>query len=394
MRIISSIFPKPQVPEELREYCANEASRSNRSKFKNLAPIIIVAVALILAVYLYSAVREGLDQSLLIYILTDAIYLVILVITFLLSRSKRYAYEKRFNIVLQSAFLVTLIWTIILSMLDSNMTCYIMAALLFPIAFVIKFNVYLILLLSALAPLLIMMPFTKMEGFTLLLNYINTLFGSFLSIYMCNAVYTSSMESISNKKLIEIKNAELSNLVVKLMDLSETDALTALLNRRKFNEIIESEWKRALRSASGLVFILFDIDYFKNYNDTYGHLKGDECLVQISKTIKEAFRRSDEYVARYGGEEFAIIMSNSSKEEGQLACKRLLNSISELKIPHRQSKVSDIVTLSAGMVMVTPAIGDSLEDYINKADMALYEAKKAGRNRYVVWGSKTSIKNL
>jgi diguanylate cyclase (GGDEF)-like protein len=184
--------------------------------------------------------------------------------------------------------------------------------------------------------------------------------------------------------LIEKKNIELSGLVEQLKNLAETDALTELLNRRKFNEIITREWHRSLRSGVSLALIIIDVDFFKNYNDSYGHLKGDDCLKMVGHLLKEKFRRANEFVARYGGEEFAVVMAQSEMDEGIAACHRLIEAVTSLAIPHGHSKAADHVTVSAGIVAHVPHEGESLEDFINRADQALYKAKETGRNRFVV----------
>jgi diguanylate cyclase (GGDEF)-like protein len=190
--------------------------------------------------------------------------------------------------------------------------------------------------------------------------------------------------------LIEQKNAELNDLVIQLKNLAETDALTELLNRRKFNEIITREWNRSIRSGGALALIIIDVDFFKNYNDTYGHLKGDDCLKMVGALLKEKFRRANEFAARYGGEEFAVIMAQSELEEGIAACTRLIDAVTSLAIPHGQSKAADHVTVSAGIVVSTPHENESLEDFINRADQALYKAKETGRNRFVVADGSSS----
>jgi diguanylate cyclase (GGDEF)-like protein len=162
------------------------------------------------------------------------------------------------------------------------------------------------------------------------------------------------------------------------------DELTGLLNRRKYNEVMDLEWRRSLRQRTPLTLIIADIDYFKNYNDTYGHIKGDECLRFIGQALRETFKRGSEHTARYGGEEFAIILANTDARDGALACERLIESVAALNIPHSHSEAANIVTVSAGMVSIIPKEGDRLEAFINQADLAMYAAKGAGRNRYAV----------
>jgi diguanylate cyclase (GGDEF)-like protein len=195
---------------------------------------------------------------------------------------------------------------------------------------------------------------------------------------MCHIVYNSTWEGFANRRTIELKNAE-------LVSLSETDALTQLYNRRKFNEIMLNEWNRAIRTSTSLVLVMFDIDYFKDYNDSYGHLKGDECLATIGGVLREHFKRSNECIARYGGEEFALIIAHAEEDEGIRASDCLIKKIEALRIPHCKSSVCDVVTVSAGVMAMRPRKGQNPEEFIQKVDTALYRAKKSGRNRYVVY---------
>lgn len=159
------------------------------------------------------------------------------------------------------------------------------------------------------------------------------------------------------------------------------DTLTAMPNRRRFEEIMDKEWFRAMRKGHPLSFVLVDIDFFKNYNDNYGHQKGDECLRKVGRVLKESLCRSSDFVARYGGEEFAIILPDTDEQGVQLITGNIRDNLLSLGIPHDYSDVAPLVTLSQGAATIMPEEGLEPEGLIEAADKALYRAKEYGRNR-------------
>ncbi|NET51532.1 MAG: PleD family two-component system response regulator [Merismopedia sp. SIO2A8] len=177
---------------------------------------------------------------------------------------------------------------------------------------------------------------------------------------------------------------ELERVNQKLKEHVITDALTGLANRRHFDECLDREWKRSLRDESTLALILCDIDYFKAYNDTYGHQAGDLCLQQVAQALKtKAAKRATDIVARYGGEEFAAILPGTGLDGALEVADRLKNGVRELGIPHQGARGShDHITISVG-VASTVAERDILpSDLLNCADKALYHAKENGRNAW------------
>ena len=169
----------------------------------------------------------------------------------------------------------------------------------------------------------------------------------------------------------------------KLSKLATSDSLTNIGNRHYFNEILAKEWKRAERERSPLSFILCDIDYFKLYNDCFGHQAGDICLQQVAQEISETVNHSGDLVARYGGEEFAIILPQTKAEDASLVAEKIRQQIKKLNISHPHSLVSDRITLSLGVTSVIPDDQYSEIQLLATADKALYEAKKQGRDRAV-----------
>ena len=171
----------------------------------------------------------------------------------------------------------------------------------------------------------------------------------------------------------------------KLQKLVCIDGLTQVSNRRKFDEYIKQEWEKIGRENHPLSLILCDIDYFKAYNDTYGHPAGDECLKQVAQAISQAAKRPADLVARYGGEEFAIILPHTNYTGALSVARNIQREIQQLDIKHCASDVCDIVTISLGICTMIPTEEESLEALIGNADKALYQAKQTGRNCYCTY---------
>ncbi len=180
---------------------------------------------------------------------------------------------------------------------------------------------------------------------------------------------------------------KLKKLLAEVEQLSERDSLTGLYNKRMFNSFLSKEWLVARRNHWDLSILMIDIDSFKLYNDDYGHLEGDICLSKIATAILEVPCRPGDYCCRFGGEEFVVVLQDTRPEGAAHLAERIMESINKLKIPHKNSSVSDHVTVSIGISTVSLQCKKILRDpsqLVDCADKALYEAKKGGRNRYCV----------
>jgi diguanylate cyclase (GGDEF)-like protein len=158
-----------------------------------------------------------------------------------------------------------------------------------------------------------------------------------------------------------------------------------LANRRRFEEYLRQQWNLMLRDQHPLSLILCDLDFFKYYNDTYGHQAGDNCLQQVAAAISYEAKRPSDLVARYGGEELVLILPNTDSYGAMNVAKRIREQVSELKIQHLTSTVNDYVTLSLGIACVVPQLNLLPADLIEAADKALYQAKHEGRDRAIVY---------
>jgi diguanylate cyclase (GGDEF)-like protein len=172
----------------------------------------------------------------------------------------------------------------------------------------------------------------------------------------------------------------LRRLQRRLLEVSTTDAVTGLANRRRFDEVLAGEWSRAERNRTPLSVLMIDIDFFKRYNDLYGHLAGDECLRHVAAALAGQARSGD-LVARYGGEEFVVVLPGTWPGECRTVAARLCDAVRAQAIPHRGSDVAPHVTVSIGAAGVTPHADRTAAQMLEAADRALYRAKAAGRDQ-------------
>ncbi|EAW37174.1 diguanylate cyclase domain-containing protein [Lyngbya sp. PCC 8106] len=191
------------------------------------------------------------------------------------------------------------------------------------------------------------------------------------------------VRDITERKQCELVLHETNSI---LYQQAITDNLTKISNRRAFDVYLKQEWKRAKREALSLALMMIDIDYFKRYNDHYGHEAGDRCLYTVAQTIRQAVKRPSDFVARYGGEEFAVILPNTEREGAETVADSIQKAIHDFKLPHAQSPISSCITLSIGISIQIPTSED-FTILIQTADHALYEAKHQGRDRIQVYGS-------
>lgn len=209
---------------------------------------------------------------------------------------------------------------------------------------------------------------------------------SFTEMETLNQELLSSKDQLATyNRCLETEIAErteaLEQANQELQRLATTDSLTQVANRRHFDEYLHQEWLHAIRSQSCLSLILCDVDYFKRYNDTYGHQKGDECLQLVARAISQALQRAIDLVARYGGEEFGIILPCTDDAGAMRAAEVIQTKIQQLQCPHAGSEICPFLTVSLGVASIMPHPSCQPETLIAAADAALYDAKIQGRNR-------------
>ena len=171
----------------------------------------------------------------------------------------------------------------------------------------------------------------------------------------------------------------------RLSLLSLEDPLTGIANRRQWDITMQREWEWARRTQNPLAVLMIDVDDFKAYNDHFGHTKGDECLQQVARVLREAERRSTNLVARYGGEEFVILLCAPQPGEAEQLAERIHDGLTRLKLPHPASRVADFITVSIGFSYLVPSLDEAWQSLTEQADQALYHAKSQGRARTLAY---------
>lgn len=197
--------------------------------------------------------------------------------------------------------------------------------------------------------------------------------------------YRTSVVDITDKKRAEIAAKELSEQLKKEKEVAErnslTDGMTGLANRRYLDEQIMLEYFRMKRTGEKLSIIMLDVDFFKLYNDAYGHLQGDECLKMVAKVLKTTIKRATDIAARYGGEEFVVLLPDTDEIGAIKVAETLRANVEAMKMEHKDSRISDVVTVSIGVATFDKHSLVAPENLVQKADEALYEAKNSGRNK-------------
>ena len=210
-----------------------------------------------------------------------------------------------------------------------------------------------------------------------------------LVIFLATPLTMSELLKAPRKKLLEtlyhyeVRDQQLRRDKQELTEIAGRDDLTSLANRRIFDQTFETEWTRCLREQHPLTLVIGDIDFFKHYNDTYGHQQGDICLKKIAALWNEIFKREADLASRIGGEEFALILPNTSPEHALSSLQRFLQILYEQPIPHRASSIASHVTMSIGVAGCVPPKGSSSKELFSIADQRLYTAKNGGRNQIV-----------
>lgn len=289
---------------------------------------------------------------------------------------------------------IILFWCAGISLLDQLLSGQIIvyAVAIIAIAVTPIFEPFTLLLLYLIihALFIVLLPYFQKSSEILFENYINSTTFLIISWAILCMRYKNKVHDFNNRKIIQEKsdelkrvNKELEEVNQKLEKLSQTDSLTGIFNRFVFDKTVKTEWDRCKRHFIHLSLIMIDIDFFKAFNDNYGHQAGDDCIRQVTRVFSACARHSSDIVARYGGEEFAIILTHMKKESVLEFAEQLRKRVEQLAIPHMYSSISEHITISLGVNTVIPSNASSVEEFIRTADKALYEAKK-DRNKIVV----------
>ena len=204
-------------------------------------------------------------------------------------------------------------------------------------------------------------------------------FGAGAAEFIAKPYHPKILKARLNRQLQVKKSQEQLNNIARI------DALTSLCNRREFDMQLLTEWRRGARSRFQLSLLMIDIDNFKEYNDKYGHIRGDDCLTLVAQTLSGCMQRSCDTLARYGGEEFVALLPESELQGAVNVAQKCLDAVRKANIPHSTSPVKPYITLSIGVASIKPVHGDSMTLLVERADLALYEAKSNGRDQVCVF---------
>lgn len=198
--------------------------------------------------------------------------------------------------------------------------------------------------------------------------------------YHSNA-YINKLQRDDAYRALRASQMKLEELNMTLLKLANQDGLTGIANRRYFNERYQEEWARAARKKTNISLVMMDVDHFKNYNDSYGHIEGDTCLRRVAGAVGAVVNRPCDVIARYGGEEFIVVLPDTDFSGSNVVAEKMRMSVEGLEIPHSSSAISDHVTISLGAASTIPNHEMDPNVLVKLVDNCLYQAKRAGRNR-------------
>jgi len=312
-----------------------------------------------------------------------------------------------FTIIAYVTFLVT--WGAVISLQDQllygNIVAFLINMLLGSLIFYLKQIHIIIPKLIGSCVLLIGLPYFQPSSDILIGHYVNVIIFIIFSSIIARTNYANYVQNFMSQKLIEEKSIQLAqindNLLLEIQSrehaqkelelaneqlrtISSLDALTGIPNRRKLDESLKEYWAKVVREQLPISVMMIDIDFFKIYNDTNGHLAGDHCLQAVAEVIHKCRREGNDFAARYGGEEFIFIATGMNKEETLGLGEKIRAEIEALRLEHPSSSASSYVTASVGINWLNPTSEDLIREAINRADQAMYQAKREGRNRVIL----------
>ncbi|MDD3365082.1 MAG: GGDEF domain-containing protein, partial [Syntrophomonas sp.] len=317
--------------------------------------------------------------------------------------------EKALNLIIITYITFIMTWGAVISLFDQalygNIIGFLVNMLVGSLLFHLKSTHILIPKLIATSVLIIGLPFFQPSRDILMGHYIYVSIFLVFVWLLARTNYANYIQNFLNQKLIEEKSIllaqinddlvleiqsrkqaqqELEDAHKQLTAISFLDYLTGIPNRRKLDEFLEERWSTAVREQLPLAIMMIDIDFFKLYNDTHGHIAGDRCLQAVAGVLNRCTREGKDFVARYGGEEFLFVATSMNKEETLLLGESIRAGIEALCLEHHIPSMSPYITISVGINWLMPTSKDLLPDAIGRADQALYQAKRGGRNRVML----------
>ena len=371
-------FSKPLEPI-YREQYKNEAAR----EFRYRAPIIL-ALYVFLSFGIYQTIP---DHNIILEWLTSYIWVgLVITLAWVLSLFPRFNTYFDLYVGFGSTFAVAITFVIIANISREVENILIHASMMYAVVIIYGFvgmRFYTAIIAGWLGGLIgiIVCHYSNIEiGWTVL--HRTYTFSSFLGMALAYAIDRQHRENYLQNCIIELNNEKMTHQAALLEKLSQQDSLTGLANRRHLNEVLDQQWRYAIRHQTPFTILMVDIDCFKNYNDQLGHLEGDVCIKMVANVLKNITARSNELASRYGGEEFMLVFPMTDDIQAKNLAGLLIKQIYDLKIPHPDSSAAPYVTVSVGAATTIPKLDQSLSEFMAMADYALYQAKVAGRNQY------------
>ena len=384
------------VEEKYQNDFINEINSINSSRVK-VCSVTFIVCEVVVIILSFLIKQENLLSRPDLYYLLMYIILTMGMVGFLLSFIKLgkniQQNKKKIQVgaVLFACFI--LFWCAGISLLDQlsygQIVVYLSAIICIGVIPFFRTIVLLLIYVGAEAFFLILQPYFQESAEIIFGNGINSFTFIVFALVISRMRYKSIAEDFQNKRIIQEKNAlleeksirmnDINKLLIetnqRLKDLSQRDYLTGVYNRSMFDQTLRVEWDRCKRHHIPLTLMMVDIDFFKQFNDTYGHQAGDECIKRVAEVLSLCARRSSDVITRYGGDEFVLILPHMNRESALSLAEELSRRVRELFIPHANSTVSDCLTVSVGANTLIPSEKSTIQELLRNADKALYEAK-------------------
>jgi len=391
-----------KIVKFIKRFFISPISDSDKTKFiisitrinvvrAKITAITFVILEVMMLLFHYISNRENLFDIPYIYYGFMYIIMLVVMIAFLMiftklgaNVSKNISYIRYTGIFFISFILI---WCAGISLLDQlssgQVIVYVVAVISIAITPFYNPVTLFIVYLTIHSLFLAAMPYFQKSTQLLLGNSINTTTFVIMSWAISCMRYKKQAEDFNNRKIILKKNAELRLINKQLQEankkleiMSMTDGLTGIINRLCFENIINDEWNRCKRYSIPLSLIMVDIDFFKEFNDKYGHQAGDRCIKLVADILTVYAKRSSDKVARYGGDEFVVLLPHTEKENALNLAEQMRKGVEEKSVPHLSSDVSKHVTISLGINTIIPSDESSIDEFIRNTDKALYMAKE------------------
>lgn len=389
-KLINAVFMP--VEDEYKQEFLVEIYRINIVKIKVVCAVAVFVELILLSVTVIKAEYDVFGGQQGYYCSMYIVLILFMTASFLVfsKLEKSIACKIRSLKVAFIIFIVFIIlWNIGITLLDQQLNgeiiSYIMAVVCTAILAIGEPLIILAVYIATFIVFAALLPHFQTSPEIVYSNIVNSLIAIFFS-WAIQLIFTANqLGDFNNRKKIRLQNDQLCILHeslkaanIELERLACTDGLTGIYNRAMFDKLLSEAWETAKETVQPLTLILVDVDSFKEYNDNYGHVSGDNCLKLIAKTLSEACAKHSGAAARYGGDEFALLFENKCSKEAYYIADRLNDCVKSLCIEHEFSEYSDIATISLGVYTAVPSASTSKEDLIRSADTALYKAKKHG----------------